>query len=76
MTYKRRGGHAVAVIGYKQEKDSTLLFCLDPGFPLQEGMYWNNVLIVNGAKAEGYNCYNIMEKNIVGIQDMLVFAKP
>lgn len=75
ISYKRKGGHAIAVIGYKQEKDSTLLFCLDPGYPMQEGTYWNNVIIVNGLKAEGYNCYDIMSKRNVSIQDMLAFSK-
>lgn len=76
IDYKRKGGHAIAVIGYKVEKDSTLLFCLDPAFPLQEGTYWNNVLIVKGQKAEGYNCYDIMEDNNVRICDMLTYSKP
>ena len=76
IRYKRKGGHIIAVIGYKQENDSTLLFCLDPGFSLNEGMYWNNVIIVKGSNVNAYNCFDVMESTYVTICDMLTFSKP
>lgn len=74
--YKRGGGHAVAVIGYKKENDSTLLFCLDPGYPIYDGMYWNNVLCVVGDQIQGHNTYNYLDKKDVFIDEVLTYEKP
>jgi len=68
------------VIGYEEQKAYLRLFCLDPGYPLQEGQYWNNVLdidIDNGAK---FNTYNHQESRygrevFVSIEDVLVIQK-
>lgn len=80
FSWKRKGGHAITVIGYEEQKAYLRLFCLDPGYPLQEGQYWNNVLdidIDNGAK---FNTYNHQESRygrevFVSIEDVLVIQK-
>lgn len=74
--YRRSGGHAVVAIGYKKENDSTLLFCLDPGHPLYDGMYWNNVLCVEGEEIKGFNTYNYKDKADVCIDEAIVYEKP
>ena len=74
-TYKRGGGHAIVVIGYNKENDSTLLFCLDPGHPIYDGMYWNNVLCVEDDKIQGYNTYNYLDKAEVFIDEAIAYEK-
>lgn len=77
FSYKRGGrGHAIAVIGYNKENDSTLLFCLDPGYPIPDCMYWNNVLCVEGNKIQGYNTYNHLDKAYVFIDETIAYEKP
>lgn len=73
--YKRGGGHAVAAIGYRKDYDSILLFCLDPGYPIYDGMYWNNVLRVSGDEIKGYNCYSYLDKAEVCIDEAITYEK-
>ena len=72
---KRQYGHAVAIIGYKEEKDKTSFYCLDPGYPMEECQIWNNVLEVDLNATAKYNCHNFREDSIVTIDEVMTFEK-
>lgn len=72
---KRQFGHAVAIIGYKEEKDKTSFYCLDPGYPMEECQIWNNVLEVDLNATAKYNCHNFREDSIVTIDEVMTFEK-
>jgi len=72
---KRQYGHAVVIIGYKEERDKTSFYCLDPGYPMEECQIWNNVLEVDLAATAKYNCHNFREDSIVTIDEVMTFEK-
>ena len=72
---KRQYGHAVVIIGYKEEKDKTSFYCLDPGYPIEECQIWNNVLEVDLNATAKYNCRNFREDTIVTIDEVMTFEK-
>ena len=72
---KRQYGHAVVIIGYKEEKDKTSFYCLDPGYPMDECQIWNNVLEVDLTATAKYNCRNFREDSIVTIDEVMTFEK-
>ena len=72
---KRQNGHAVVIIGYKEEKDKTIFYCLDPGYPIEECQIWNNVLEVDLNATAKYNCRNFREDTIVTIDEVMTFEK-
>lgn len=72
---KRQSGHAVVIIGYKEEKDKTSFYCLDPGYPMEECQIWNNVLEVDLTATAKYNCHNFREDSIVTIDEVMTFEK-
>ena len=72
---KRQYGHAVVIIGYKEEKDKTSFYCLDPGYPMEECQIWNNVLEVDLNATAKYNCHNFREDAIVTIDEVMTFEK-
>jgi len=72
---KRQYGHAVVIIGYKEEKDKTSFYCLDPGYPMEECQIWNNVLEVDLNATAKYNCHNFREDSIVTIDEVMTFEK-
>ena len=75
LSRKRQYGHAVAIIGYKEEKDKTSFYCLDPGYPMEECQIWNNVLEVDLNATAKYNCRNFREDTIVTIDEAMTFVK-
>lgn len=72
---KRQYGHAVVIIGYKEEKDITSFYCLDPGYPMEECQIWNNVLEVDATATAKYNCRNFREDSLVAIDEVMTFEK-
>lgn len=72
---KRQYGHAVVIIGYKEERDKTSFYCLDPGYPMEECQIWNNVLEVDLNATAKYNCHNFREDSIVTIDEVMTFEK-
>ena len=72
---KRQSGHAIVIIGYKEEKDKTSFYCLDPGYPMEECQIWNNVLEVDLTATAKYNCHNFREDSIVTIDEVMTFVK-
>ena len=72
---KRQYGHAVVIIGYKEERDKTSFYCLDPGYPMEECQIWNNVLEVDLTATAKYNCRNFREDSIVTIDEVMTFEK-
>lgn len=72
---KRQYGHAVVIIGYKEEKDKTSFYCVDPGYSMEECQIWNNVLEVDLNATAKYNCRNFREDSIVTIDEVMTFEK-
>lgn len=72
---KRQYGHAVVIIGYKEERDKTSFYCLDPGYPMEECQIWNNVLEVDATATAKYNCRNFREDSLVAIEEAMTFEK-
>ena len=72
---KKQYGHAVVIIGYKEEKDKTSFYCLDPGYPMEGCQIWNNVLEVDLNATAKYNCHNFREDSIVTIDEVMTFEK-
>ena len=72
---KRQYGHAVVIIGYKEERDKTGFYCLDPGYPMEECQIWNNVLEVDATATAKYNCRNFREDSLVAIEGAMTFEK-
>lgn len=72
---KRQYGHAVVIIGYKEERDKTSFYCLDPGYPMEECQIWNNVLEVDATATAKYNCRNFREDSLVAIEGAMTFEK-
>lgn len=72
---KRNYGHALVAIGYKRDDSQVTLYCLDPGFPLEDCQLWNNVLEIDTTSAAKYNCTNLREHSKVMIDEMMVFLK-
>ena len=75
LSRKRQYGHAVVIIGYKEEKDKASFYCLDPGYPMEECQIWNNVLEVDLNATAKYNCHNFREDSIVTIDEVMTFEK-
>lgn len=75
LSRKRQYGHAVVIIGYKEEKGKTSFYCLDPGYPMEECQIWNNVLEVDLNATAKYNCRNFREDSIVTIDEVMTFEK-
>jgi len=50
-------GHAVLVIGYEESEKTELtkLFCLDPGYGIDNCSYWNMVIRLNDAPLRKYS---------------------
>lgn len=72
---KRQYGHAVVIIGYKEERDKTSFYSLDPGYPMEECQIWNNVLEVDATATAKYNCRNFREDSLVAIEGAMTFEK-
>lgn len=72
---RKQSGHAVVIIGYKEEKDKTRFYCLDPGYTMEECQIWNNVLEVDLNATAKYNCRNFREDSIVTIDEVMTFEK-
>ena len=70
-----KSGHAVVLIGYKQNAGSVTFYCLDPGYPIEPGQFWNNVLKVTPTARAKYNCFNVKENTTTFIDEFLVFEK-
>lgn len=73
--FTRKGskdGHAVVAIGYQESNNSVSFFCLDPGFDLPKGQFWNNILQVDTDSTAKYNCLNHQEKSVVTIDQLLL----
>lgn len=70
-----KSGHAVVVIGYKRNRSSDTLYCLDPGYPIEPGQYWNNILNIKLAAKAKYNCFNVRENTNTFLDEFLVFEK-
>lgn len=76
FTRKRKeSGHALVAIGYQIEETKTILYCLDPGYPMGECQMWNNVLEIDNTATAQYNCYNMREDSNVVIDEMMVCVK-
>ena len=77
ISFRRKGtfGHALVAVGYKVEGSSVTLYCLDPGYILEEGQIWNNILVIDTTAKAKYNCYNMKEKSNTNIHEILVFEK-
>lgn len=67
-----RSGHAIVAIGYEKKHDSVSFFCLDPGFDLPKGQFWNNILQVNTDSTATFNCLNYQEERFVTIDELLI----
>lgn len=67
-----KNGHAVVAIGYQESNNSVSFFCLDPGFDLPKGQFWNNILQVNTDSNAKYNCLNNQEESVVTIDEILI----
>lgn len=67
--------HAVVAIGYEKIADNVYFFCLDPGYPISEGQYWNNVIMLGCNSNRKYNCLNFKEKSRVMIDEILIVHK-
>ena len=72
---KRNYGHAIVVIGYQKVNNNIWLYCLDPGYPIDECQLWNNILEIDKASTAKFNCYNFRENNQVMIDEILYFLK-
>ena len=75
IAFTRKGdksSHAVVAIGYAENHDGIYFYCLDPGFDLPNGQYWNNVFKVNTDSSAKYNCLNYQEGRIVTIDELLL----
>lgn len=68
-------GHAVVAIGYKIEKKTISLFCVDPSYPMDECQMWNNVLEIDTKSKAKYNCKNVREDFKVKIDEIMYFEK-
>lgn len=71
----RNYGHFVVAIGYREEEKYTDLYCLDPGYPMEIGQMWNNVLRIETTSYAKYNCLNLQEDRKVCIDEALVCIK-
>ena len=72
---KRDNGHFLVAIGYREEEKYTDLYCLDPGYPMETGQMWNNVLRVDTTSSAKYNCLNMQEDRKVFVDEALVCIK-
>ena len=72
---KRNYGHAIVVIGYQKVNNNIRLYCLDPGYPIDECQLWNNILEIDKASTAKFNCYNFRENSQVMIEEILYFLK-
>ena len=73
--FTRKGnkeGHAVVAIGYQEFNNSVSFYCLDPGYDLQKGQFWNNILQVNTDSTAKYNCLNNQEGSVVNVDEILI----
>lgn len=77
LGFDRKGntGHAVTVIGYEDNPKGVMLYLLDPGYPIQNGQYWNNVIQIETNSNKKYNAYNFVEERLVQISDLLVIKR-
>lgn len=72
---KRNYGHATVVIGYQKKDNNVRLYCLDPGYPIDDCQLWNNVLEIDKSSTAKFNCYNLKEDRQVMIDEALLFLK-
>ena len=70
-----KNGHAVVAIGYQKDDNKTILYCLDPAYPMDECQMWNNVLEIDNDSIAKFNCYNVREEFKVNIDEILYFLK-
>lgn len=75
FSYTKKSGHAVVAVGYEIGNDVISLFCLDPGYDLVEGQYWNNILEIDTSSSVKYNCTNLRDKRKVFVDEMMVVLK-
>lgn len=72
---KKNYGHAIVVIGYQKVDNNVRLYCLDPGYPIDDCQLWNNVLDIDKSSTAKFNCYNLREDRQVMIDEALLFLK-
>ena len=72
---RKSSGHAIVAIGYEKIANHVQLFCLDPGYPLSEGQYWNNIIEFDTTSTSKYNCTNYKEDSRVFINEILIVKK-
>ena len=68
-------GHFVVAVGYMVEDKFTDLYCLDPGYPLEKGQMWNNVLRIDTTSSAKFNCLNMQENRKVCLEVAMVCIK-
>ena len=68
-------GHLVVAIGYMMDNNFTDLYCLDPGYPMEKGQMWNNVLRINTTSFAKFNCLNMQENRKVFVEAAMVCIK-
>ena len=71
----RTYGHFVVAIGYMRYDDYTDLYCLDPGYPIEKGQMWNNVLRIDTTSSAKFNCLNMRENRKVFLDEAMVCIK-
>lgn len=68
-------GHFVVAIGYMVENKYMDLYCLDPGYSLEKGQMWNNVLRIDTTSSARFNCLNMQEDRKVSLDAAMVCIK-
>lgn len=71
----RTYGHFVVAIGYMKDDNYTDLYCLDPGYPMDKGQMWNNVLRIDTTSTAKFNCFNMQENGKVCLDTAMVCIK-
>lgn len=71
----RNFGHFVVAVGYREDDKFIDLFCLDPGYPMDKGQIWNNVLRIDTTSSAKYNCLNMQEDRKVCVDEAIVCIK-
>ena len=68
-------GHFVVAIGYMKDNNYVHLYCLDPGYPMEKGQMWNNVLRIDTTSSAKFNCLNMQENRKVFVEAAMVCIK-
>lgn len=71
----RTYGHFVVAIGYMKDDNYIDLYCLDPGYPMDKGQMWNNVLRIDTTSTAKFNCFNMQENGKVCLDAAMVCIK-